>query len=685
MRKHWFEILLIAAVMTISAYAAFSDAQNLPNRWFTRDDAYYYFKVAQNISEGRGSTFDGINPTNGYHPLWLWINIPIFALARFDLILPLRILLLVMSGLSAATAILLYRLIGKVFAPAIGAIAAMYWAFSQEVLIQVYQQGLETGIAAFFIVLLVYKLYQFEKSWRNHPVTARQLAALGGIAVLVIFSRLDLVFLAGMAGIWIVFRKHAMRYLLPLDMVSIAVSALLAVIFFVTFKEYYKFSSLAVRLVALAWLIKLPAAYLFGLYQRASMRSLSRLLKRLAGFTLSVSAILGAALMLVSTMKRYDGFLATFLVNDLLLTLFLLSSYRLGIWGVRDGFQAAEDEPPPLKLLAIHWKTWLTEGAVYYGIVGGALAAYMLWNRFAFGTSSPVSGQIKRWWGSLDGKIYGGSAQNVLTFFGMDYRGEGNAWHPASNLLGGWARSLQAPGLSEDQRYLLLLAVFALVFYLLLWIDKHKAKNAIVQLGILPLFCAAWIQVLSYHITGYSAFKEWYWTTQLLAVVIVLSLIAGMLYQPLRRFPASQAALWLVALAVGLSMDASYWTYIQRTMPYGGPFAGAPYNDIAAFLETHTEPGSIIGMTGGGNAGYFITDRTIVNMDGLINSYEYFQLLKKGQAGAYLAKIGMDYLLANMNILNQLPYNGQYTPYIEWMDIRYGGKYLVRYHPTPQQ
>jgi hypothetical protein len=267
----------------------------------------------------------------------------------------------------------------------------------------------------------------------------------------------------------------------------------------------------------------------------------------------------------------------------------------------------------------------------------------------------------------------------------MDYRGEGNAWHPASNLLGGWARSLQAPGLSEDQRYLLLLAVFALVFYLLLWIDKHKAKNAIVQLGILPLFCAAWIQVLSYHITGYSAFKEWYWTTQLLTVVIVLSLIAGMLYQPLRRFPASQAALWLVALAVGLSMGASYWTYIQRTMPYGGPFAGAPYNDIAAFLETHTEPGSIIGMTGGGNAGYFITDRTIVNMDGLINSYEYFQLLKKGQAGAYLAKIGMDYLLANMNILNQLPYNGQYTPYIEWMDIRYGGKYLARYHPTPQQ
>jgi len=100
-RFPWFETILITIVMSISLYAALSDAQNLSWHWFIRDDAYYYFKVAQNISEGQGSTFDGINPTNGYHPLWMLICVPIFALARVDLILPLRILLLVMSGLSA--------------------------------------------------------------------------------------------------------------------------------------------------------------------------------------------------------------------------------------------------------------------------------------------------------------------------------------------------------------------------------------------------------------------------------------------------------------------------------------------------------------------------------------------------------------------------------------------------------
>jgi hypothetical protein len=89
-RYPWFEIILIVLVMSISLYAALSDGQNLSWKWFTRDDAYYYFKVAQNISEGKGSTFDGINPTNGYHPLWIEYK-PIFALTRFDLILPLRL------------------------------------------------------------------------------------------------------------------------------------------------------------------------------------------------------------------------------------------------------------------------------------------------------------------------------------------------------------------------------------------------------------------------------------------------------------------------------------------------------------------------------------------------------------------------------------------------------------------
>jgi hypothetical protein len=681
-RFDWFEIVLVVAVMSISLYAALSDAQNLSMKWFTRDDAYYYFKVAQNISEGHGSTFDGINPTNGYHPLWLWMCVPIFALARFDLILPLRVLLLVLSGLSAATAILLYRLIGRVLAPAIGAIAAVYWVFSTDVLTRVYQQGLETGIAAFFIVLFIYKLYQFEKTWRSQPVSRRQLATLGLLAVLVMFSRLDLVFLAGMAGIWIVFRRDTLRYLLPLDILFIVVSILLTLIYRVTFKEYLKYSDVAVTMIALSLLIKIPAAYFLGLYQRSVISNFSVLWKRLALFALSTSVLVGAAMIGITPLAHFEGFPRTVIAYDLIVTVLLFGLARVGIAGLRTTRTDLEAETSPVMQFSTNLKTWLTEAGVYFSVVLGALGIYMLWNKIAFGVSSPVSGQIKRWWGSLDGNVYGGSAASPFTFFGIDYHGEGNAWHPASTFIANLAKDLR--GMSDVNTYLILLCLFALVFYFLLLINRNKAKNAIAGLGIIPLLGAAWLQVISYHITGYSAFKEWYWISQLVIVVLVLSLIAGMILQTVRRFPIVQTALWAVALGIGLMMGYSFWNYIRISMPYSVTPADVPYNDIAAFLEEHTEPGSMIGMTGGGNAGYFIADRTVINMDGLINSEEYFQLLKARQAGAYLAQIGMDYILANTYLIDQLPYNGQYSPYTEWMDVRYGGKDLVRYHPILQ-
>src|SRR5512142_22823 len=128
-RVPWFEIALAVVVLSAYLYAALSDAYNLPYRWFIRDDAYYYFKVAQNISEGHGSTFDGIHPTNGYHPLWMLICIPIFALARYDLILPLRVLVLVTGLLQVASAILLYRLIRSTISTPVGVLAALFWSF----------------------------------------------------------------------------------------------------------------------------------------------------------------------------------------------------------------------------------------------------------------------------------------------------------------------------------------------------------------------------------------------------------------------------------------------------------------------------------------------------------------------------------------------------------------------------
>jgi hypothetical protein len=49
---------------------------------FAQDDAYYYFRIAQNIAVGDGSTWDGLHRTNGYHPLWLLALVPFYVVVR---------------------------------------------------------------------------------------------------------------------------------------------------------------------------------------------------------------------------------------------------------------------------------------------------------------------------------------------------------------------------------------------------------------------------------------------------------------------------------------------------------------------------------------------------------------------------------------------------------------------------
>ncbi|MGZ9234879.1 MAG: hypothetical protein ACXW4E_05080 [Anaerolineales bacterium] len=681
-RFPWFETILMLVVMSISLYAALSDAQNLSWQWFTRDDAYYYFKVAQNISEGHGSTFDGINTTNGYHPLWMLVCIPIFALARFDLILPLRVLLLVMSGISVATAILLYRLVGRIFAPAIGAIAALFWVFSQDVLLTLYQNGLESGIAAFFIVLLVYKLYEFEMSWRKNQVSKRQIATLAVLAVLTMFSRLDLVFLAGIVGLWIILRGHPLRFFLPLDIAAIVVITLLAFITRVDISGYYEDVDVALTMIGLGLLVKIFCAFLFGLYQRSALLSLIELLKRLTLFTLAGSLLTGLLMLATIQIGFVQGsFSRLIIVMDVLLTFLFFGMSRFLFLGLqkRESFASSAGQKP-WEDLRHRWKKWFSEGALYYGIVLGALGIYMVWSKLVFGTASPVSGQIKEWWASLPGRAYGGSSRDLLSFFGLSYLTDENAWRPVSRIVGGWAeRMYNILPIVDVWRYLILLTLFAIVFYLTLLLNRKKGKSAVTQMGLIPLLSGAWLQILYYSALGYAAHKEWYWVSQLVITVLTFSLMLGILYTLMRKIPYRYAIAWGLAAYVGISMGTSFWNLIRDTMPYNYWPPDTAYMDIVPLLEEHTEPGSIIGLTGGGNVGYFIHDRTIINMDGLINSYSYFQALQTRQGGEYLYNIGLDYVLANPVILDQQPYKGQFNAYLEPLRVYYGGKQLMHY------
>ncbi len=150
-KKFSFEIVLLVVILAVSAYVALSPPARLLN-WFQTDDAFYYFVTARNIAEGRGITFDGLSMTNGFHPLWMLICIPVFSLAKSDLYLPLRIVVMILGLLNAATGILLYRFFKKKFSNASAIFVAVFWTFTPTIFELTSKLGLESGLTAFALV-----------------------------------------------------------------------------------------------------------------------------------------------------------------------------------------------------------------------------------------------------------------------------------------------------------------------------------------------------------------------------------------------------------------------------------------------------------------------------------------------------------------------------------------------------
>jgi hypothetical protein len=336
----------------------------------------------------------------------------------------------------------------------------------------------------------------------------------------------------------------------------------------------------------------------------------------------------------------------------------------------------------PLEAIKSNWRDWLSGGSVYYGIIGGTLGIYMLWSKLTFGTASPVSGQIKRWWGSYFSRVYGGSARSPLAFFGIDSESDFNAWTPITNIVGNWNSQIQMRTIpiDYDLRYFLMLALVLTGLSLLLFLNRQRTARIVHSLALIPLLAGSFLQVIQYNISGYSALKEWYWVSEMVFVILSGCLIIDILTQRLRRIRAVNAIMLLTVIAWGANSGLTFARITAAQMHYGLKPADTPYMEVATFVESHTEPHTLIGMTGGGNVGYFIQERTIVNMDGLINSYPYFQANQNHQGSDYLYDMGLDYIFANPDFLESQPYRGQYTGRLEIIDY-YGGKAIMRFLP----
>ena len=156
---------LIALTLLGRLSVALADYKSLIANDVYQDDAFYYLQIARNVVTGAGLSFDGMNPTNGFQPLYFILLLPVMWLAGDNPVAPIHLSGIMLTAFSIGTAVLVFALTRRLSSVRTGLVALGMWALSPYFVVFSIN-GLETGPAMFFVLACVLAyLVWFPKGW----------------------------------------------------------------------------------------------------------------------------------------------------------------------------------------------------------------------------------------------------------------------------------------------------------------------------------------------------------------------------------------------------------------------------------------------------------------------------------------------------------------------------------------
>jgi hypothetical protein len=161
----------------------------------TFDDAWYYGEIGRNLAHGHGSTFDTINDTNGYHPLWQAICV-VPRLLGLGVVAAMRAQLLIQLACWIGAVVLLVRRVPRpspVLAIAVGLLVG------NPFVLRCVGSGLESGVVVLIGALLLTRAEYLSIS-EEEPYARRRFGALLALAFL---ARTDAALLVGICKLWV--------------------------------------------------------------------------------------------------------------------------------------------------------------------------------------------------------------------------------------------------------------------------------------------------------------------------------------------------------------------------------------------------------------------------------------------------------------------------------------------------
>ncbi len=233
------------------------------------DDTFYSLGIARNIALGNGWTHDGINVTNGFQPLYVFLMIPFYwAFPTDGYVIPVLVLFL-QSIMNLITGWMVFWLIRRLVGQYGAFYALLVWIFSPYIISGI--NGLETSIQA---LLIVYGTWRYVSHWRDiligetypFPQQIRIAVTLGIFSGIAIFNRFDTALFTGTLVIDLIARffwvtrddRSRLPHFLKLLSITLVLTALPVMLwFFLSYINTGRFffdSGIAIRIISTRWL-----------------------------------------------------------------------------------------------------------------------------------------------------------------------------------------------------------------------------------------------------------------------------------------------------------------------------------------------------------------------------------------------------------------------------------------------
>jgi hypothetical protein len=183
--------LVVAGGLAFRLWVAWQDITSLLVKCVP-DDSFFVFRIARNVAEGQGLTFDGVVPSNSPRLLWQLLLALVCKFVPANDYLAAHIILTLGCVADAGTIIVLFLLVRQLRGDgATALLTAAAYAFLPYAVLQA-NNGLETALV---VALLGLALLIYAKLCQDAAASRRRYFGLGVLCGVVILTRLDYVLL----------------------------------------------------------------------------------------------------------------------------------------------------------------------------------------------------------------------------------------------------------------------------------------------------------------------------------------------------------------------------------------------------------------------------------------------------------------------------------------------------------